>query len=717
MGFRTFSEEPIAESESAPSAPPEPEPPSVPSLPLQPANTAGPAEAGDTEEAPDGAGAGDDLADLLWDVQVSTKGKAIRRRPMTEILMGKLCYSLSSTAAVAEVVQTVLRMMDVLAENTNQEDVNPSKSHVRTILVKLDCLHSLSRRVFAKPNQPDRRTVRFLSADSSPQKNYDYFLVTEELMTRDSVHRVPVDASGQVDPWRGFAVERRTMVVTTIARGESSAALKTMRVLHIICLENTAEAVRGLARDTGAAAAHERVLRKQLNTVCRLLTPRSDQEVVEVKMLDAGAPAGAGTAADKQTLHHFRALEARGIWFRCASCKADHGDFQDDMHGWMVMWAGKFAEAAARLAHWIEGCFCHEHILVSQMPASKRRKTMMEETGSGTCCWKGKRLPELACGKMTDLIQYFTNQARAEYISEMLAAPADVRARVTAIDALATEQLRVVLEQKFAYAQTIPWVVRAAFGGYTGIFWARCKAAISEGFRQYSQATTGGAFVDAVSFRAFSGQTLESRQLKAFADSELPLHHYAEAWTMVQEYSFCSLAVVAMIGDPQQLQRMTVVQRLAKVYAYRPDEHFMDVSEEATAQAVYQKALLDASAAARTEDSVPLKLDPAPHQIVHFLRSHLRNGSLVQPEEEADVPCKEMLSQHLWLSLRTEVVVPAVSLDARPEQRKDVRADRGRSKSSILVMLHTHVRVLSDTEVRVQSSGEQARVSGAGELL
>ncbi|CAE6940604.1 unnamed protein product [Symbiodinium sp. CCMP2592] len=837
MGFRTFSEEPTAES--APS--------SVPSLPLQPANTVGPAEAGDTEEAPDGAGVGDDLADFLWDVQVSTKGKAIRRRPMTEILMGKLCYSLSSTAAVAEVVQTVLRMMDVLAENTNQEDVNPSKSHVRTILVKLDCLHSLSRRVFAKPNQPDRRTVRFLSADSSPQKNYDYFLVTEELMTRDSVHRVPVDASGQVDPWRGFAVERRTMVVTTIARGESSAALKTMRVLHIICLENTAvalpqyrgevrgflsdqgterlickypldtaanvrEAVRGFARDTGAAAAaaHERVralpffpealeipgslhvvfntleavvksvpefevLHKQLNTVCRLLTPRSYQEVVEVKMLDAGAPAGAGTAADKQALHSFRdnLLEWRwdslhrvlSQWAPLRLVLLRHwrpeefgSDVQiakqiteileDGMHGWMVVWAGKFAEAATRLAHWIEGCFCHENILVSQ-PASKRRKTMMEETGSGTCCWKGKRLPELACRKMTDLIQYFTNQARTEYISEMLAAPADVRARVTAIDALATEQLRVVLEQKFAYAQTIPWV-----------------AAISEGFRQYSQATTGGAFVDAVSFRAFSGQTLESRQLKAFADSELPLHHYAEAWTLVQEYSFCSLAergterqhseirnaarrgqryagpavvasrkrekqVVAMIGDPQQLQRMTVVQRLAKVYAYHPDQHFMDVSEEATAQAVYQKALLDASAAARTEDSVPLKLDPAPHQILHFLKSHLRNGSLVslgeeafqlalrytprQPEEEVDVPCKEMLSQDLWLSLRTEMVVPAVSLDpyfftvldARPEQQKDVRADRGRSKSSILVMSHTHVRVLSDTEVQVQSSGNR----------
>ena len=65
--------------------------------------------------------------------------------------------------------------------------------------------------------------------------------------------------------------------------------------------------------------------------------------------------------------------------------------------------------------------------------------------------------------------------------------------------------------------------------------------------------------------------------------------------------------------------------------------------------------------------------------------------------------------------LRTEMVAPAVSLDpyfftvldARPEQRKDVRADRGRSKSSILVMLHTHVRVLSDTEVRVQSSGNR----------
>ena len=95
--------------------------------------------------------------------------------------------------------------------------------------------------------------------------------------------------------------------------------------------------------------------------------------------------------------------------------------------------------------------------------------------------------------------------------------------------------------------------------------------------------------MDAVSFRAFSGQTLESRQLKAFASSELLLHRYAEAWITVQEYAFCSLAergterqhsevrnaarrgqryagpavvasrkrekqVVAMIDDPQQLQ-------------------------------------------------------------------------------------------------------------------------------------------------------------------
>ena len=57
MGFRTFSEEPTAES--APS--------SVPTLALQSAN---PAEAGDTEEAPAGGGAGDDLADLRTRAEV-----------------------------------------------------------------------------------------------------------------------------------------------------------------------------------------------------------------------------------------------------------------------------------------------------------------------------------------------------------------------------------------------------------------------------------------------------------------------------------------------------------------------------------------------------------------------------------------------------------------------------------------------------------------------
>ena len=86
---------------------------------------------------------------------------------------------------------------------------------------------------------------------------------------------------------------------------------------------------------------------------------------------------------------------------------------------------------------------------------------------------------------------------------------------------------------------------------------------------------------------------------------------------------------------------MIVVQGLAKVHAYHPDQHFIDVSEKATAQAVFQKALLDVSAAARTEDSVPLKLDPASHQIVHFLKRHLRNGSLVSLGEKTLPACEQ----------------------------------------------------------------------------
>ena len=57
------------------------------------------------------------------------------------------------------------------------------------------------------------------------------------------------------------------------------------------------------------------------------------------------------------------------------------------------------AKAVSRQAQWLEGCACHEHLLVGEASYSARMKRMREAgLVSGTCPWKGRRGTEMASG-------------------------------------------------------------------------------------------------------------------------------------------------------------------------------------------------------------------------------------------------------------------------------------------------------------------------------
>ncbi|CAE7035083.1 unnamed protein product [Symbiodinium sp. CCMP2592] len=95
----------------------------------------------------------------------SCEMKKVRRPAMQEILLGKLAYKLSSTVGIQDVVRTVLRMLvpDSLGGGADKS----------------------------------LRIVRYISPDSSPQANYDYFCATEELLLYRS-DELPRDAGGNV---------------------------------------------------------------------------------------------------------------------------------------------------------------------------------------------------------------------------------------------------------------------------------------------------------------------------------------------------------------------------------------------------------------------------------------------------------------------------------------------------------------------------------------
>ena len=116
----------------------------------------------------------------------------------------------------------------------------PSHESIRTWIVKLDYLHSMSRRRIFTMNL---RLSFGLSADSSPQAGYDYYVLTEEIMRRTRVE-LPVP----FNPFGGFDYERRTKPITTIGRKQGTVAGKLFNARHTFVVEASVEHLR-IARD------------------------------------------------------------------------------------------------------------------------------------------------------------------------------------------------------------------------------------------------------------------------------------------------------------------------------------------------------------------------------------------------------------------------------------------------------------------------------------
>ena len=135
-------------------------------------------------------------------------------------------------------------------EDVSQMDF-PNFESIRLYVIKLDLLHSLSRRRIYVGNC---RLAAFMSADSSPQGNYDFLALTEELMKRSCV-ALP----DPFDPFAGFQYERRSKPMTTIARKQGTVAGKLFNMIHSTTIEcgtdnlrRARDIVKGYCRDQGA---------------------------------------------------------------------------------------------------------------------------------------------------------------------------------------------------------------------------------------------------------------------------------------------------------------------------------------------------------------------------------------------------------------------------------------------------------------------------------
>ncbi|CAE6935987.1 unnamed protein product [Symbiodinium sp. CCMP2592] len=733
----------------------------------------------------------------------SSEMKKVRRPAMQEILLGKLAYKLSSTVGIQDVLRTVLRMLvpDSLGPADN---MNVSRGHVRNILLKLDALHSLSRRFLAPPGggaDKSLRIVRYISPDSSPQANYDYFCATEELLLYRS-DELPRDADGNVAPFKGFEHQRRSMLCTTIARGQGSTASKASKMVHMIAVESGASLfetyrseVRGFLSDQGTergiasfpvrscsevqsivgtqALASEAIqedfrglplfhsalhipgtlhivfnalefslkqletwpkFEKQLNSITRVCKEKSYSEVILVRMMKHASP------EERRLLHRMDELldwrwdslaRVLKVWVplyptfkkywnpavfggdsSSVTIRAVTEALADECHFDMAVWTHQFSAEATRLAHFFEGCHCHQEQL-----------TDPENWEKINCCWKGRRLPWLA--------------------------------------------------QKLAYAQQVPWVFAAAFAGYMGETWGRVKKVLRPHLQNVDNMISSGqvGLLDSVTHALF-GPTDTGRMLREFLNSEddVPLDRWPALFWKVQEYAFVSLSerhterehvgvkvaanrgltkagpavvcsrkrrdqVLEMLEDEKQLaflvtnwrsrrlwssllehmltheevRLMETPKRLSRLCGYSEEDHFKDCEDSVRADAVYRQALRDQTLLLAGS----FKLPSASYQVVNWLKGHLATGVffsvsthvfelLVDRGRRCEDPAASFRTDVLLSILRADVH-PRVSdrasvfcsvLDARPEARTDARGVHGLGGDVRVACTNVRIEVL-----------------------
>ena len=149
--------------------------------------------------------------------------------PAFEIECARLAMRLNCLDDVDSVCRLAARIL--CPEKDISKLVFPSAETVRLSIIKIDMMHMLfTRRLFTQPV----RVARYIMPDSSPQGKYDYFCCKEEVMIR------PANASVEREnfsPWGGFEWQRRSMVPTTIGRGEGNVATKLSRIAHSAVLE------------------------------------------------------------------------------------------------------------------------------------------------------------------------------------------------------------------------------------------------------------------------------------------------------------------------------------------------------------------------------------------------------------------------------------------------------------------------------------------------
>lgn len=205
---------------------------------------------------------------------------------------------------------------------------------------------------------------------------------------------------------------------------------------------------------------------------------------------------------------------------------------------------------------WFKGCYCHESILISDMPPRKKLKLMLQATGLDGCLcpWKGKRGAFLAHGHAHKIADSILSSTTSLFQEEVALATPEVAARMLSLERDVKSIIASTIRMKFEPWDHLPLKLLGLFGEFQGFSKLQCKALAQQCWMEFDS-ISDDAQKHAVAEEFLNDDTLVGRQISQWmVDPVSSLTDFPEAFVAAQELCLTPLVELPAEREHRKIQ-------------------------------------------------------------------------------------------------------------------------------------------------------------------
>jgi hypothetical protein len=184
----------------------------------------------------------------------------------------------------------------------------------------------------------------------------------------------------------------------------------------------------------------------------------------------------------------------------------------------------------------LEGCVCHQCLLLQEKSYAARKQLVADATGTeDSCPWAGKWGCAFALGYAATMCQRIGSGTTARYQTMLATSSPEIRGRMVTILTQLNAGIISTIKSKFDFYMHIPHRIAGGFGKYFGYTLEESKQCVEKCFEEWDQIANKDN-AHRVCFHLFDSASSVSLQLEAFYQTPMTeLWDYIDAFEEVQD--------------------------------------------------------------------------------------------------------------------------------------------------------------------------------------